>query len=234
MKVGDLTGQKFGYLTAVHRDGAKHRVWVCRCDCGSDCLVEGSRLKRGIRTSCGCRGVEDITSQRFGYLTLLRLKETRRQKTFFECLCDCGKTTVVGRYKLTHSSTRSCGCLYTKTREGERKEFGASAARSVLKEYRRSARVRHLVFSLTDGETLKLIKGYCAYCGAEPQRKVELKTGYGFFMCNGIDRLDNTKGYIAGNVVPACKKCNYRKQAESEKDFLNWIRQVAIHRLGMG
>jgi hypothetical protein len=169
---------------------------------------------------------------RFSYLTVVGLKEIRNQKTFFECLCDCGKTTIVGRYKLTHSHTRSCGCLYTQTREKERKGFGASAARSVIKDYKRNARTRGLVFELTDEGALELIKLDCWYCGASPQRRVQLKTGYGFFLCNGIDRKDNAVGYVEGNVVPACKKCNSKKQAEHVDEFLGWVNKIAAkHRL---
>jgi hypothetical protein len=39
-------------------------------------------------------------------------------------------------------------------------------------------------------------------------------TYYGKYVYNGIDRLDNTKGYTIDNIVPCCYKCNVLK-----KDF---------------
>lgn len=56
-QVIDLTGQRFGMLTVVSRDGTtKHRTvtWLCRCDCGGETIVAGNDLKRNHTKSCGC------------------------------------------------------------------------------------------------------------------------------------------------------------------------------------
>ena len=37
--------------------------------------------------------------------------------------------------------------------------------------------------------------------------------------CNGVDRVDNTKGYSVDNSVPCCKFCNTAKHTMSEGDF---------------
>lgn len=61
-KVKDITGQKFGRLTVLHRDTNKHSYrgayWVCRCDCGNEHVVLGTNLRRGAVQSCGCMSVE--------------------------------------------------------------------------------------------------------------------------------------------------------------------------------
>lgn len=53
---GDLTGQKFGRLTAVRRDGqiAGHHAWLCTCDCGNSHRVAASQLIKAKTKSCGC------------------------------------------------------------------------------------------------------------------------------------------------------------------------------------
>lgn len=48
----DLTGQKFGRLTAVEYLGG--RKWRCKCDCGNIVDVFTNNLTRGNTTSCGC------------------------------------------------------------------------------------------------------------------------------------------------------------------------------------
>lgn len=50
----DLTGQRFGYLTAIEPvyDNGK-RKWLCKCDCGNTKLVEATTLRSGHNTSCG-------------------------------------------------------------------------------------------------------------------------------------------------------------------------------------
>lgn len=53
----DLTGKKFGKLTAVERVGtAKNRkaVWLCKCECGNTTEVQSDKLIGGETTSCGC------------------------------------------------------------------------------------------------------------------------------------------------------------------------------------
>ena len=52
----DLTGRRFGNLTAVRR--AENRngrtCWVCRCACGAEKTVTAHDLKSGRVKSCGC------------------------------------------------------------------------------------------------------------------------------------------------------------------------------------
>lgn len=58
----DLTGQRFGRLTAisrVHRPNGK-AYWLCKCDCGGETVTNGNSLRRGHSTSCGCRRTETI------------------------------------------------------------------------------------------------------------------------------------------------------------------------------
>lgn len=57
-KAQDLTGQLFGRLTAVSRDGADPRKWICQCSCGKDLVVLHAHLKNGNSTSCGCKRSE--------------------------------------------------------------------------------------------------------------------------------------------------------------------------------
>ena len=55
-KLVDLTGQKFGKLTVLRREGCKgpYPAWRCKCDCGNETVVRGTSLKRGNTKSCGC------------------------------------------------------------------------------------------------------------------------------------------------------------------------------------
>lgn len=52
----DLTGQRFGKLTAISYEGYKGRaaMWRCRCDCGKEIVTRASSLKSGNTISCGC------------------------------------------------------------------------------------------------------------------------------------------------------------------------------------
>lgn len=56
-KMIDLTGQKFGRLTATlltKRTNRKEAYWVCLCECGNTTTVSGYHLRSGHTQSCGC------------------------------------------------------------------------------------------------------------------------------------------------------------------------------------
>jgi hypothetical protein len=51
----DLSGMRFGRLTAIERDPDKAKTqWICRCDCGNTCSVRPHVLFYGQAKSCGC------------------------------------------------------------------------------------------------------------------------------------------------------------------------------------
>ena len=120
----DLTGRQFGRLTVLRReenDRSGKTRWLCRCACGSTCVVLGQNLKHGSTCSCGCRKKDtvylrrDLTGQRFGRLTALcpvkRDGRSTSSGTVWRCRCDCGQEADVPASCLVSGRTRSCGCL---------------------------------------------------------------------------------------------------------------------------
>lgn len=54
----------------------------------------------------------DLTGQRFGRLVVVRDSgEKRNGAVMWDCLCDCGNTTLVRSDYLREKRTKSCGCL---------------------------------------------------------------------------------------------------------------------------
>lgn len=53
----DITGVRSGRLVAIRFSRVnrnKKRLWLCKCDCGNECEVIGSRLFKQRTKSCGC------------------------------------------------------------------------------------------------------------------------------------------------------------------------------------
>jgi len=53
----DISGQKFGRLTAIKRVGKTNQrrsIWLCNCECGNTTKVSISDLISGSTKSCGC------------------------------------------------------------------------------------------------------------------------------------------------------------------------------------
>lgn len=59
MKPADLTGVRYGMLTAIERNGtsaAGKAQWLCLCDCGESITVLAQNLKQGGTRACGNHG----------------------------------------------------------------------------------------------------------------------------------------------------------------------------------
>jgi hypothetical protein len=66
-KPADITGQRFGKLTAIKPTDKRERggvVWECKCDCGNTTIVASRDLVNGHTQSCGCRQKETISKIR--------------------------------------------------------------------------------------------------------------------------------------------------------------------------
>jgi len=55
-KLIDITGQKFGRLTAIKLAYIKNNMsfWYCICECGTRKIIMSRNLRKGISKSCGC------------------------------------------------------------------------------------------------------------------------------------------------------------------------------------
>ena len=115
----DITGQTFGYLTAIRpteqRSAGGSVVWHCRCACGNEVDVPLVQLTAGNNKSCGCRQYRECRvepGQRYGRLTVSeKLPERRGTMNLWRCVCDCGNEVTAGQTQLLDGSAQSCGCL---------------------------------------------------------------------------------------------------------------------------
>ena len=50
------SGEKFGLLTVLKREGSKNNraTYKCKCECGNEIIVDSNKLKTGNTVSCGC------------------------------------------------------------------------------------------------------------------------------------------------------------------------------------
>lgn len=62
----DLIGQRFNRLVVIEEVGRNKQgfvMWHCKCDCGNEVDVSGSKLRNGNTKSCGCL-IHDILVKR--------------------------------------------------------------------------------------------------------------------------------------------------------------------------
>lgn len=104
-------------------------------------------------------------------------------------------------------------------------------------KYRCAANRRNYKFSLSLQQFKNITKKNCFYCGVKPlhkcistsKRTTEATKRYGTYLYNGVDRLDNTKGYTINNSVPCCGNCNRAKHFLTKEQFLCMIKKIYEH-----
>ena len=172
----------------------------------------------------------ELTGKVFGRLTVCSREPKKSKRTRWICTCICGAMVDVSTDNLIKGLTRSCGCLRKEIarKNGGRlkpQPDGLAAFNYLLYVYKVCAERRGLVFELTNEEFRSLTQGVCYYCGTPPSQTVSRRNSH--YIHNGIDRHDNSQGYIKSNCVPCCSTCNSMKSTRSANEFVNHCVRVA-------
>lgn len=145
---------------------------------------------------------KDITGNKYWRLKVIGLAYIKDKKTYWACVCVCGKRTVVYSSKLKSGHTKSCGCLFldTVTKHGDHK------TRLYRIWHRMKSRCgkdkNYLTIKITPRwnkfENFKedMVEGYRAHVKQYGEKQTT------------INRLDNKKGYSKAN----CEWATYKKQ----------------------
>lgn len=164
----------------------------------------------------------DLVGDRYGKLLVVAFAgiaahRSKRSMRSWLCQCDCGKTTTVVGQDLRQGRTSSCGCNRRKSLDPSLKELYAL--------YKSPARSSRKTFLLTLEDFATLIHANCCfYCGSHSSN---LHRGYRQDLAyNGIDRMDNLRGYEPDNCVPCCDICNKAKRNLPLSKFLAWIKTI--------
>ncbi|MGV8905910.1 MAG: hypothetical protein ACOH15_04870 [Acetobacterium sp.] len=114
----DLTDQRFDHLLVLEqaekRGKDKHTAWLCRCDCGSEIIVNKYLLTSGKKTNCGClsKNKVNLMGKKFKRLKVIApAKNDKYQNAQWLCRCDCGTEKIIKGAALRRGDIQSCGCL---------------------------------------------------------------------------------------------------------------------------
>lgn len=176
--------------------------------------------------------------RRFTRLIVVGYVNHHRSQGLWLCRCDCGRELVVRGSNLITKNTKSCGCLAKEVQITLGKNLprrilplGHAQKNSVLALYKCRAKRKGYDWNLTEEQFENLVSGECHYCGDIPANKACRVGSNGAFIYNGIDRLDNSKGYECDNVVSCCKICNFAKNDMNYGEFMTWIARVTTKAL---
>ena len=226
----NLIGCKFGKLTVIaegehaRKKRGWHRVWICRCECGTIKSYRQSNLiNKPAPRSCGCSPRQephkcmDLTGNRYGLLTIMRINTASmvyksRRKRFWDCVCDCGKKRTVNEANLISGHTRSCGCIGKKLKRGVR--FGKltilSAAPAVHNmRYYNVRCVCGKIYTVSVDTFLRASNVVCD-CGSDKPR-IDL-TGQVFGRLTALMEVDPVKDSGGRNIPSWLCRCTCGKE----------------------
>lgn len=194
----------------------------------------------------------DLSGKRFGRLVVESFDQIETSSSGMStwnrwwCVCDCGTRKSIIQGALTSKKsdrTISCGCFHREDVAVYARDLAIGtpeerALRRVYTSYKHRAKKFVDEFGICFDEFFVLIKRDCYYCGAPPSNTTNFNgwftankdKKYGVFeKYNGLDRVDNSKGYTIDNVVPCCATCNRAKRSMSLDDFSSWVARVHQH-----
>lgn len=154
---------------------------------------------------------KDLTGQRFGRLTAIKISGRRNGSLVWECACDCGAVANAPSQTLRRGESKSCGCLFQEVRKAGRTIHDLCHTGEYASLQNAKARCynhKHKHFAHYGGRGIKVCDRWLAGDGT--------RTGIECFVADmgprpsrahSLDRIDNDRDYETGN-------CRWATQVE--------------------
>lgn len=155
--------------------------------------------------------------KKYGKLTPIKIDHRKASTNYWECKCDCGKTTVVRETYLKNGHTKSCGCI-----RSDRMKYSNPRTTHGLRGHRLNSIWRGMKTRCYNKNSLE----YSNYGGRGiavcKEWKDDFKSFYDWAMSHGykegltIDRIDNNGNYEPNNCQWLTKSENVAKRFKDE------------------
>lgn len=124
-RIQEMINKKFNYLTVLEwipnkRDNDGSLLYKCKCDCGNEIIVSGTKLRNNKKKSCGCmigKGYNHTNldlqpGDKFNKITILEKTSKRNSNRciIYKCKCDCGTIFEAPGSRVKNGYIKSCGC----------------------------------------------------------------------------------------------------------------------------
>lgn len=154
--------------------------------------------------------VKNLINQKFGKLLVIatvQVAETGRNRWRCSCICDCGNETLVYTSNLTGGKTKSCGCSQNNKGENHgmyKHGYARLTDLGIDPAYKSWSKIKERCYNTND-------PNYPLYGKLGITMQDEFITNFEAFLSEigkypndgikyTVDRIDNDKGYIVGNI----------------------------------
>ena len=180
------------------------------------------------------RPIDDkLIGKTFNKIKILELSKVVKSRRFYKVKClNCGEITEMRSDRFTGTQKLST-CSKCRQSHAIQKSIERINPETVINglyaQYRSNAQIRNIEFKLNKTEFKYIISMRCFYCGEEPKEtgtSKHINNSDIIVKNNGIDRIDNSKGYTSNNVVACCSKCNMMKKNLNVFEFIHHINKI--------
>jgi hypothetical protein len=144
-------------------------------------------------------------------------KKSTNRATYWKVKCKCGTEEIRDASHLVNMKTSSCKRCAA---------FKLPFEQSYFRRVKDRATKSGFEFNITLEYLMSIYNGKCALSGVNIQfgRHWKLKLSD---QSASLDRIDNTKGYIMGNVQWVHKQVNFMKGTMKENEFINFCKLIS-------
>ena len=160
-----------------------------------------------------------ITGKKYGKWTVISNEIFRKEgvrATYWKVKCECGFEGFRSASHLVNNRVKSCKSCAALELPFEK---------SYLNKIKKRAEKMHFEFNLTLEYLMSIFNGKCALSG------LEIQFGKHWKMMSdqtaSLDRIDNSKGYIVGNVQWVHKQVNFMKGTMEQKEFIKFCKLIS-------
>lgn len=171
----------------------------------------------------------DLVGTKFHELEVIAKAHSDGVRQYWKCKCTCGNTHDICTQEVKNKKIKSCGCWFkrfgrqhtnfTGYEEIHGKHFSTIKKNAIKKGKEFTITVEY-IWELFLKQNRKCALSNIPIHFANTVREKITTTA-------SLDRIDNTKGYIPGNVQWVHKDVNWMKQDFEESYFINICKKIA-------
>lgn len=176
----------------------------------------------------------DISGNKYGKLLVKGcIGKDKDGKTIWECLCECGKTTIQNKSNLQRKppkGIRSCGCLRSEYTSNKHWQGVGEISKNCWSSVRRGAKSRNIPFNISIEEMWNLFvqqNNKCALTGITIKLSRNSKRQK---PTASLDRINPNEGYIKENCQWVHKIVNLCKHTLTNQEFIDLCKQVVEYK----